>query len=223
MPPSNPRMLCLLFCLFASGEPALAQETSKGSEVVPAESDGPSDDNGAAYGLDMRMKLHVEDSANQSSERVYDADQGRADKGQGAFRVGTLINLCFTPKKDGYISVWDTDADGKVTRLYPNKHAYNDKRSVRVEGGKEVCLGDGAKLGDGTEPFNIRVTSPLGDSSITARLTQNAEDHPLESDYAPLVGPRSELMRTLGDVRQGIRPRATATRAEEAIVYRVVK
>ena len=66
------------------------------------------------------------------------------DKGTGdpAYRVGERVQLYFEVNQNAYVTIYDINADGKITKLFPNYQQSNDyarrNRVYRVPDGYEI-------------------------------------------------------------------------------------
>lgn len=146
----------------ATVDNAQAQERTRGIEVRPDNSLG---------GVELSLRLETQGRAGGSRSSLRSSE---------ALSVGEQVVLCFATSADGYVAVWNSDAEGQVpTRIYPNEFDAEtaDQAAAWVEGGVETCIGAG------DDNFRLVIERPLGEASVYLHYTQAVEQQFEESDF----------------------------------------
>ena len=154
----------------AAVDHAEAQERTRGIEVRPDNSIG-------GVELSLRLEAHGRSGGPRSSVRSGEA-----------LSVGEQVVLCFVTSADGYVALWNSDAEGQVpTRIYPNEFDAEtaDQAAARVEGGAETCIG-----GD-DDNFRLVIERPLGEASVYLHYTRDVEQQFSESDFPVIRSTRN--------------------------------
>lgn len=109
--------------------------------------------------------------------------RGESNENAPRLPVGELLEVCFTATEAGWVTVWDYDADGKETRIYPNAFAPAKlgNTGIQVAANERACIG---RKGD---PFQLRLRPPLGPSNIYLHWTKDDKDQ-LSADMFRSVG-----------------------------------
>ena len=149
---------------------AQGQVRTRGIEVRPDNSIG-------GVELALRLESQVRSGGPRSSVRSGEA-----------LPVGEQVVLCFSTSEDGYVALWNSDAEGLVpTRIYPNEFDAEtaDEAAAWVAGGAETCIG-----GD-DDSFRLVIERPLGEASVYLHYTRDVEHQFNESDFPVIRSTRS--------------------------------
>lgn len=119
--------------------------------------------------------LKVYDSVN--AERIGEADS--------VFRQGDEFIVCFTPLKDGYVSLWDRiPADAPVERLGPSQVFEKNHKARKVAAGETQCFGDGsAEPGSTRYKLVMEAKDGLGLGRMWLVYSEALDAHPDQAAF----------------------------------------
>ncbi len=109
----------------------------------------------------------------------------------GRFRPGGVATLEFDAKRDGFVSIWSRDANGKPSRLVPNKFMKTTDNALRVRAGAKYrasgrgLFEDGSELPQ-TEEWQLTVKEPYGMAEVFLRWAESAQEHLTEDAFVDL-------------------------------------
>jgi hypothetical protein len=183
-------MVGLLLCASASGANEASPDKrcpSRGMEV-----DGYQQRAGVALEAELRKGTIAQSNKMQTIRKAA----GKTSTGEGVIKGGEYMEICFKASSNGFVTVWDTDADGYVSLLYPNVFSPAGKNGLaeKVTGGENVCLG--------TSKFKLKARPPYGASHVYVHWTPTLEGQLKPSDF-PFVREQKANKRTLGLLASG--------------------
>ncbi len=108
------------------------------------------------------------------SER-FECCDGDAD--QPAFKDGEYVEVCITPDRDGFMSIWNDDLTVNPERVYPNPWSHREPvpPAAEVRAGEEICVG-------GDQEWRLKITTPIGVHVVRAVVTDDLPSHPTNED-----------------------------------------
>lgn len=206
--------LFLATCLCASASDARAAELDRGGKPV-ANTAFEEQATPTAAKLDISVNVvHVgDDGKRRAVSRLISGLKAEAP----AIKLGDHIEVCFSSDQEGSATLWDYDADGSPTQLYPNEYApaEHGRLGVAVNAGEQICVG---KQND---KFQIEMFEPLGSSHIYLHWTSDDADQLSEEMFVD-VGRALRRARSRGEKQPATRG-AEAAQSSTAFYYTLVK
>lgn len=112
----------------------------------------------------------------------------RGARGVPQFALGQPVEVCFDILREGFVSLWERDADGGLERIVPNEFMADGADSVHVgtRGSRTYCVGgrdDWLVTDDGAEEvrpgtYRFFAKEPLGRFELLLFWTSWPEEQP---------------------------------------------
>lgn len=180
-------ILALIAASAAAAAPGQGEEAPlRGAEIEGNEAVVP--DAGGKVAMELKVVERDSSGKRRTTARVS-ADEAAAR----VIQAGEYVEVCFTPERSGFVTLWDYNAEGKVTLLYPNSFAPapSGGKGMPVEAAKQTCVGTDQ------DAFKIRIRPPAGATRMHLRWTASDEDQFTAADYETL-GRSTKAARTGG-------------------------
>jgi hypothetical protein len=153
MPIASPARLFLV---------GLACALALSGTVVLGEKARPDDKPHNPVARPLQVETLLRESMNETPSWFVQLSVPRTDR---TYQVGDTININVTSEKDGYLYLFNIDAGGEVSCLFPNQKQKDNK----VQGGKQVTVPD-----PNDTTFKIKVTAEnLGKEYVKAIVTKD--------------------------------------------------
>ena len=148
----------------------------------------------------------------------------RTEPNNRPIAIGERFAICFASTRDGFVSLWWSDAAGTLQRLYPNPWS---PASARVDANIESCVGS-----DGG-PFSLTMGPPAGRNDLflywtateQGQLSESAfrnaaagVDIALQSQIASTGGPGSQFLTVQNGPTGGVAALAVFSRALRSVI-----
>lgn len=113
----------------------------------------------------------------------------RGDESDQYFEKGDQFILCFTARKDGYVSLWDqSPQNGQVERLGPSPK-FEKSKARKVSAGETRCFGDG-EVEEGGQPYALLMEAQdgYGLGRMWLVFSESVGDHPDDQVFnSPMI------------------------------------
>ena len=162
--------LMMHFPVFAVDD-AQTSSLTKGIEVVPF-NEHPSK---------VELNIWVEKAMDENHQ--YQVKQWQKIQPSETLSLNTRLKACVKSSLNGYISIWDGNANGGQKRIYPNPYSgkqltyTEDKSAVWVQANQVYCVGD-------TPFYRYMTERPLGTTVVWVYWSETSE-HRIKMNEKP--------------------------------------